>query len=486
MNKLDIETINLDDLPSNDVSKRSTNFGPGIELLMNTKQKSRPSTPGGEIGLDDLDVLEEEMNKLADDGGFGPTTSDYDVPTFTFDSPKNDVLELGSDTHSIAADEPKIQFADDFYKSAKDKKQSTWDGFTSFDEIPANAPRENFDPKMSSYDLHKEKKKYLRLLEKIEKSGISLSKEFTMNDSLESMKAEYDSHEEITAEDNAKRFYGKCLTTVISGLEFLNQKFDPFDLKLNGWCDQVTDNLEDDYDSIFAELHQKYKHNSSMAPELKLLFTVAGSAIMLHAANSLFQPTLPGMEQIMRQNPALAQQFTQVAAQELGKQNPGLGGFMGAWNNNTSAGKPKTNIAQPDFNLPPYEPQKSSSARIHEQTMRRPDLYSARSEAVDLQDNYMNPSAPSRSSRVQNMQPPATRPEMKGPSNIDDILSGLKRNNPPPSMGRNEPTIINVQDEDNTSRISVSEMEGLSGGTVSMPKKSKRKRSDKNIASLDL
>ena len=46
------------------------------------------------------------------------------------------------------------------------------------------------------------------------------------------------------------------LVSGIAGLEFLNKKFDPLDLKLNGWSNTVRDNVSD-YDEIFIELIEK-------------------------------------------------------------------------------------------------------------------------------------------------------------------------------------------------------------------------------------
>ena len=40
----------------------------------------------------------------------------------------------------------------------------------------------------------------------------------------------------------------------VTGLEFLNNKFDPFDVKLEGWAEQLNENIEE-YDEIFGELH---------------------------------------------------------------------------------------------------------------------------------------------------------------------------------------------------------------------------------------
>ena len=104
-------------------------------------------------------------------------------------------------------------------------------------------------------------------------------------------------------------------------------KFDPFDIKLDGWSEQVHENI-DDYDEIFAELHDKYRSKAQMAPEIKLLFQLGGSALMIHMTNTMFKSSMPGMDDIMKQNPDLMQKFNQAAVETMGKTNPGFSGFM--------------------------------------------------------------------------------------------------------------------------------------------------------------
>jgi hypothetical protein len=69
------------------------------------------------------------------------------------------------------------------------------------------------------------------------------------------------------------------------------------------------------------------------------------------------------------------------------------------------------------------------------------------------------------------------RPEMKGPSDISEILSGLKTKTI---------SIPAEQDNNNNSTISISDLKDLQGdGNV--PKRSKRRpKSDKNTVSLDI
>ena len=109
----------------------------------------------------------------------------------------------------------------------------------------------------------------------------------------------------------------------ISIVEFMNYRFDPFDLKLNGWSESIHENIND-YDDVFEELHEKYKGKGEMAPELKLLLMVGGSGFMFHLTNTMFKTSLPGMDDILKQNPDLMKQFAKAAVssirQEAGKQ----------------------------------------------------------------------------------------------------------------------------------------------------------------------
>jgi len=153
-------------------------------------------------------------------------------------------------------------------------------------------------------------------LEQLESKGVTLSKRYSMDSSLDEMKGEYEHIIFEKERSNSMKFQGKVLTTLITGLEFLNNKLDPFDIKLEGWSEQINENLED-YDDIFSELHEKYKSKAKMAPELKLLFQLAGSGMMIHMTNTMFKSAIPGMDDIMRQNPDLMNQFTKAAVSSM-------------------------------------------------------------------------------------------------------------------------------------------------------------------------
>jgi len=273
---LDSENVNITD-PT--ISKPEVDFGGGIELLMNDKKKSS-SKPNDEHSI------EKELNDLND-------IENIEIPN------------IGKKTVHM---------------------EHNNSGFKKMDEINIEKEIKHVEHKTKEETL-KEKFNYLRKLEQLESKGVQLSKRYSMDSSLDEMKGEYENIITEKERTNSVKFQGKVLTTLITGIEFLNNKIDPFDVKLDGWSEQVSENLED-YDDIFSELHEKYKSKAKMAPELKLLFQLAGSGMMIHMTNTMFKSAMPGMDDIMRQNPDLMNSFTKAAVNSMEQNSPGLSNFM--------------------------------------------------------------------------------------------------------------------------------------------------------------
>jgi len=98
-----------------------------------------------------------------------------------------------------------------------------------------------------------------------------------------------------------------------------------------------------DYDEIFEELHIKYGGDTEIAPEIRLMFALGGSAFMFHLQNTMFKSSMPGMDDILRQNPELMKQFASAAVGSMGPQGP-MGGPMGPMG--PMAGGPNPNNRQ--------------------------------------------------------------------------------------------------------------------------------------------
>ena len=396
------ETFSID--TSRDNIPSSSSLGDGIELLMNEKVKnaqnneSKTNTKSMEQELNDLN----ELNNISID------------PVL----PTGDSLKLNEHTSKDSfINKPAIDIAKG--TSKMDETTESWDGFKDINHINIEATNEK-SVKMTEDELLRNKFEILRKLETLEEKGANLSKKYTMDNDLDEMKGEYEFLMNEKEKSNSIKFQGKVLTTMITGLEFLNSKFDPFDIKLDGWSEQINENVED-YDEIFAELHEKYKSKAKMAPEIKLLFQLASSGIMIHMTNTMFKSALPGMDDIMRQNPDLMSQFTSAAMNSMEQNQPGLRNFM-----NEFGGQP------PSPRQPPPRP----------------------------------PSQPTQKS-----QPSQMREEMKGPetANIDSILSNLNR----------DKKSVNV---DNNSAISIDDIQSLNRDGNKRGKG--RRKSDKTTISL--
>jgi hypothetical protein len=249
----------------------------------------------------------------------------------------------------------------------------------------------NPEPKPSFEEIQKEKQELLFKFDRLEKRGIHISKKYHMGSNLEEMKSEYERLKRQREVDNSVKFQRKMLMAFSTGLEFLNNRFDPFDVKLDGWSESMHENIID-YDEVFEELHEKYQTQAQIAPELKLLMMVGGSAFMFHLTNTMFKSSsLPGMDSVMKQNPELMKQFAQAAMQQMGNQNPGLSNFMGDVNEmrNNSQNTNNNNNTRMNSNRTPF--------------------------------NFNNGTTNARSVNRQ----------MKGPSGVDDILNELNNKTDP-------------------------------------------------------
>ena len=459
--------LNLNMDSNND--RPSVNFGGGIELLMNDKKKSNVAS---EIGLGELSELENELNDLTADIG---KKSLENSRSNLFDKAINNVSTginkpQTGESKGIKIEKETINLGQATSGGYTDNK--SWDGYGKFNNIP-NISQE---APMAKEELVREKFKFLRRLEDLERKGATLTKKYNMDSPLSELQGEYEMIISEKEKSNSVKFQGKMLMAAITGIEFLNNKFDPFDLKMDGWGEQLNENIGD-YDEIFMELHEKYKSKAKLAPELKLLFQLGGSAIMVHMTNTMFKSSMPGMDDIMKQNPELMQQFTQAAVNSMGESKPGFGNFMGSFmpGSNNTGPPPSQNMGSP----PPAVNTQAQKSQRYAPPQNRPDLTASRSqEGVNIQDNYS--SIESSIQEINTPQSQNTRPEMRGPSDISQLLSGLKTK--PVNMQQS-----NIANEKNPSTISVSDLKELS--RQKMPKSNKKAKSGssaRNTISLDL
>ena len=137
--------------------------------------------------------------------------------------------------------------------------------------------------------IEDEKADLLNRIARLGKKGLQTSSRLTVYSDIEDIRAEYKRLTYSIEVDQSVKFQRRMLVACVSGVEFLNKKFDPFDLELDGWSENIMENQED-YDGVFEELFQKYRSKVSVAPEIKLMFMIGGSAMMFHLSKSMFKP----------------------------------------------------------------------------------------------------------------------------------------------------------------------------------------------------
>jgi hypothetical protein len=142
---------------------------------------------------------------------------------------------------------------------------------------------------------------YCELEDLKKKHGITLTRNYTSFDDPDEMQAEYIMQKEKRNKYIQVKFYKQILLGIVSGVEFLNTKYDPFDIKLNDWSKQIAMD-QDDYTEVLEELYEKYKdRGGKMAPEIRLLFMIIMSAVTYHLSQTLFGPN--GVTSMVKSNP---------------------------------------------------------------------------------------------------------------------------------------------------------------------------------------
>jgi hypothetical protein len=197
-----------------------------------------------------------------------------------------------------------------------------WDGG---EEIPQQYGGEMPQAQMPSEGyktIEDEKADLLNKLARLQKKGFNVSGRLNNYSNIDEIRTEYKRVTYQIEVDQSVRFQRRMLMAFVTGLEFLNKRYDPFDVQLDGWSDDMMRGI-DDYDNVFEDLHNKYKTKMAIAPEVKLIMMVGGSAMMFHLTNSMFKSALPNVNQVMKDNPELMKNVMEAMVKS---QNGGGGG----------------------------------------------------------------------------------------------------------------------------------------------------------------
>ena len=456
------------DIGLNDLEPISLNFGSGIELLMNDKKKMASANVN--IDLGELDQLENELNELSGVGGAAPSSSNSGE-TKTLSGFASNLFGFGNSTSQKS--NTNNESSDSKIGSATAESignSKTWDGFSKVNDIPFD--KASAAPKMNDRDKRRKKRAMIKKLEEwYEKGLIKNITHFNMDSVYEEVEDEYETALEDKRKKDSVKLQGWWFMTFVNSVEYANSAFNPFDLNLDGWGEQVSEDI-DSYEEIFSELHEKYK-GGKMAPELSLLLRLGFSAAVVNFTNKALSSATPGFNDVIRQSPELMKAFTNATVNSMSQQSPGF-----AFANNMmqeQANKPRGPPPPAPVETKNMAPPPRPSMQFTQSANNRPDINAGRGamfreEGVDVNNQFGD---------INRSAPPMKRPEMRGPqtSDIDNILTGLKTR----SVNIHE----SAQSQEDDSMISITSLKDAQNNT--MPKRARRKqRSDKNTISLDI
>ena len=176
-----------------------------------------------------------------------------------------------------------------------------------FDDEPMMGPDgsdQGEQPSKGYTSVDEEKSDLINKLARLEKKGFAVNKRLNAYSSIDELRSEVKRITYSIDVEQSVRFSRRMLVACVTGLEFLNKRYNPFEIQLEGWSESVMENV-DDYDGVFEELYVKYRSKVSVAPEVKLIMMLGGSAMMFHLTNSMFKSVMPNMNDVMKQNPDL-------------------------------------------------------------------------------------------------------------------------------------------------------------------------------------
>ena len=454
-----MESIDLTDLQPIQISlggaekpRHSNTLGEGMELLMNDKKSNDASKT--RIDLGELDKLEEELNDLSSMNYTGGSDTKKVNTNNSFSGFAKSMFGMNENKNV----EPVIQNDSNLGSSTAESMgthSKTWDGFTKLSGMGYTKPTRVDN--MTDRDKRRKKRAMLKHLEDWHERGIIKNmSQLTIDSNFDEIEDEYEGALEDKRKRDSVKIQQNWLITMVNTIEYGNSMFDPFGVSLDGWGESIGEDV-DSYNEIFEELHEKYK-GGKMSPELSLLLRLGFSASVVHFSNKALSTAAPGFNDVIKQSPELMRMFTDATMNSMKETAPGMSFASDLLQQN-----------RPGANQPP-----PASVKTRDQGPRtRPGMNFTSNDNVVGSTMFRETGVNVDARSSVNIQ---SRPEMSGPSNsnIDDILSGLKTKS----------VDIRSDAKDNDSVVSISSINDMS--SIMLPKKSSKRKSDKNVVSIDI
>lgn len=207
------------------------------------------------------------------------------------------------------------------------EEQSVEDYGDYYDDTGDDEYYEEEKSRVNNKELERRKRELLVKLLALENKGVELTKKFSLKSKYEDIEFEYETQKKALETEAGVKFQQKALMAFVTGLEFMNNKFDPVGAKLDGWSESVMDSMAD-YDTVFRKLYEKYSTRAELPPELELLMTLVASGFMFHLTSSFFKSSMPAVNNMMQNNPDIMKNIAAAMGKSSAPQGSSIPGEM--------------------------------------------------------------------------------------------------------------------------------------------------------------
>lgn len=297
--------------------------------------------------------------------------------------------------------------------------------------------------KLSGEEIIQRKQELLFEIDRFEMKGRPYFRKLTLASSLEEIEAAYDRLQLDMELDDAIRSFRRLLISLVTIVEkvsgnYFVQKYSPIKPRLSGWSQSINAEIES-YDNVFKKLYIKHRSKTLVGPELHLFFMITMSGITFHIT-SLAADRFPGLNEILKNDPSLFPKFMNFI-------NQGANNFSNGSNMHQSAhSNPVSGLGQnQSASPPPPPPQNQGGFSIPDILKMGMDLFGGimkpqvnPTPMQTQQNQYQTPSSmpmpnnvSTRSAKTEMPMPmpmpsSSLRPQMRGPSNVEDILKSIQ------------------------------------------------------------
>ena len=258
-------------------TNKSSDSGTNLHLSMIADHTKLLNPADNKISVDINSPTNEFNNNEFNNNEFNDSSNNIIIEDY---SNEENSSEKNNSNNSINS--PQINKIESITNSDSPRSEKKVDA-QRFNINPDTIPFNNLD---SNAQKFKKMEKLAKLIE-LKNRGYNLTKNYTIESDYDEMCFEIDHWTKFQKKKDGVELGKSFLMNAITAMEFLNDRYDPFGVNLNGWSEHVKV-TSDGYNDVFSELYDKYRYSDKQVePEIKLLLMLTASAVTFHTSRSL-------------------------------------------------------------------------------------------------------------------------------------------------------------------------------------------------------